>query len=110
MLYGALMLPLQVRGVDWKWGDQDGGDGHAGTVRSFESAEGVVVVWDNGTAANYRCAGAFDLRIFDSSATGKLRYFQPRIVCFSTNKCLLCATEVVYDVKMIGRFGLMFTL
>ena len=33
---------------------QDGGEGHVGTVRNFESAEEVVVVWDGGTAANYR--------------------------------------------------------
>ena len=43
-----------VRGPDWKWGKQDGGEGHVGTVRNFESPEEVVVVWDNGTAANYR--------------------------------------------------------
>jgi len=49
---------------------QDGGEGHVGTVRNFESAEEVVVVWDNGTAANYRCAGAYDLRILDSAPTG----------------------------------------
>ena len=36
----------------------------------FESAEEVVVVWDNGTAANYRCSGAYDLRILDSAPTG----------------------------------------
>ena len=59
-----------VRGPDWKWGKQDGGDGHVGTVRNFESPEEVVVVWDNGTAANYRCAGAYDLRILDSASTG----------------------------------------
>ena len=59
-----------VRGPDWKWGKQDGGEGHVGTVRSFESPDEVVVVWDNGTAANYRCAGAFDLRIYDSSPAG----------------------------------------
>lgn len=59
-----------ARGPDWKWGKQDGGDGHVGTVRNFESPEEVVVVWDNGTAANYRCAGAYDLRILDSAPTG----------------------------------------
>jgi len=39
-------------------------------VRNFESPEEVVVVWDNGTAANYRCAVAYDLRILDSAPTG----------------------------------------
>ena len=52
---------------------QDGGEGHVGTVRNFESSEEVVVVWDNGTAANYRCAGAYDLRVIDSSPTGTQR-------------------------------------
>lgn len=49
---------------------QDGGEGHVGTVRSFESSEEVVIVWDNGTAANYRCSVQFDLRILDSAASG----------------------------------------
>lgn len=62
-----------VRGPDWKWGKQDGGEGHVGTVRSFESPEEVVVVWDNGTAANYRCSGAYDVRILDSAPTGNFR-------------------------------------
>ena len=30
-----------VRGPDWKWGKQDGGEGHVGTVRNFESPEEV---------------------------------------------------------------------
>ncbi|XP_048582357.1 E3 ubiquitin-protein ligase MIB1-like [Nematostella vectensis] len=59
-----------IRGPDWKWGKQDGGEGHLGTVRNFESNQEVVVVWDNGTAANYRCSGVYDLRIYDSSPTG----------------------------------------
>ena len=59
-----------MRGPDWKWGKQDGWEGHLGTVRNFESPEEVVIVWDNGTAANYRCLAAFDLRIVDSAPTG----------------------------------------
>jgi len=59
-----------MRGPDWKWSKQDGGEGHLGTVRNFESPEEVVIVWDNGTAANYRCLAAFDLRIVDSAPTG----------------------------------------
>ena len=59
-----------IRGPDWKWGKQDGGEGHVGTIRNFESPDEVVVVWDNGTAANYRCSDQFDLRIVDTSPTG----------------------------------------
>lgn len=61
-----------VRGPDWKWGKQDGGEGHVGTVRSFESHDEVLVVWDNGTAANYRCASHFDLRVYDNGPAGEL--------------------------------------
>lgn len=63
-----------VRGPDWKWNKQDGGDGHVGTVRSFENGEEVVVLWDNGTAANYRCDSRYcDIRILDSAPAGMLR-------------------------------------
>lgn len=61
-----------VRGPDWKWGKQDGGEGHVGTLRSFESPEEVLVVWDSGTAANYRCGSNFDLRILDNASAGEL--------------------------------------
>jgi len=74
-----------VRGPDWKWGKQDGGEGHIGTVRNFESPEEVVVVWDNGTAANYRCAGAYDLRIIDSAPTGRHQIY---IFRHSTTVCV----------------------
>lgn len=60
-----------VRGPDWNWGKQDGGDGHMGTVRSYENVNEVLVVWDNGTAANYRCGGPFDLRVLDSAPAGQ---------------------------------------
>ena len=60
-----------VRGPDWKWGRQDGGDGHVGVVRSFERPGEVLVVWDNGTAANYRCSPSYDLRILDNGPAGE---------------------------------------
>jgi E3 ubiquitin-protein ligase mind-bomb len=61
-----------VRGPDWQWGRQDGGDGHLGTVRNFESEGEVLILWDNGTAANYRCSAHFDVRILDSAPAGEL--------------------------------------
>ena len=78
-----------IRGPDWKWGKQDGGEGHIGTVRNFESPEEVVVVWDNGTAANYRCAGAYDLRILDSAPTGNtiLTYRSTLIIILKVYLC-----------------------
>jgi len=59
-----------VRGPDWKWDEQDGGDGHMGTVRKYKNSEEVIIVWDKGTVANYRCNDSYDLRILDSGSAG----------------------------------------
>nr|CAG4647724.1 EOG090X02DA [Moina brachiata] len=79
-----------IRGPDWKWGKQDGGEGHVGTVRNFESLEEVVVVWDNGTAANYRCCGAYDLRILDSAPTG---------IKHDGTMCDTCHQQPIYGIR-----------
>lgn len=79
-----------IRGVDWKWGKQDGGEGHVGTVRNFESPEEVVVVWDNGTAANYRCNGAYDLRILDSAPTSSKH---------DGTKCDTCRQYPIFGIR-----------
>ena len=73
-------------------GKQDGGEGHVGTVRNFESPEEVVVVWDNGTAANYRCSGAYDLRILDSAPTG--------IVNFKVHRYIFWEVFFSFDVPI----------
>jgi len=72
------MIQLQgvrvVRGPDWKWGDQDGGEGNTGTVQVDERKSKqkllrprmVFVRWDSsGKKALYRCGpkGSFDLRV-----------------------------------------------
>lgn len=59
-----------VRGQDWKWGVQDGGEGHLGTFRKGKSTNEGVVIWDNGTVANYRCGGDYDIKILDSGPAG----------------------------------------
>jgi E3 ubiquitin-protein ligase mind-bomb len=79
-----------VRGPDWKWNKQDGGEGSCGTVRSFESNEEVVVVWDNGTGANYRCSGAYDLRILDSSPTG---------INHTSTTCVACSQSPIFGIR-----------
>lgn len=89
-----------MRGPDWKWGKQDGGDGHLGTVRNFESSEEVVVVWDNGTAANYRCSGTYDLRIIDSAPTGSVRRTN-----FSVCSCCSCHRHCFDEEGTEGSWG-----
>ena len=63
-----------VRGPNWSWGDQDGGEGHVGTVVEVGQGGGSVVVqWDCGNRCRYRCGeeGKYDLRVFDSAPTGE---------------------------------------
>jgi len=62
-----------VRGPDWDADDQDGGEGHVGTVVDRPAGSRVTVQWDSGTRASYRCGenGKYDLRVLDSGPTGK---------------------------------------
>ena len=72
MAEAALGLRV-VRGPDWEWGDQDGGEGFVGTVAGLEEGGGEVIVqWDMGQRCRYRCGrdNKFDLRILDSGPSG----------------------------------------
>ncbi|KAL3861794.1 hypothetical protein ACJMK2_007813 [Sinanodonta woodiana] len=81
-----------VRGPDWKWGNQDDGDGHLGTVveigkpgSTTSPDKTVVVQWDSGSRTNYRVGyqGAYDLRIFDNASVGVKH---PNIICDTCKK------------------------
>lgn len=71
-----------VRGPDWKWDNQDGGEGGVGTIVSTDTfsdgkaleKQNVLALWDNGECFNYRLGldGNYDLRIVDSAPSGKL--------------------------------------
>ncbi|KAG8434369.1 hypothetical protein GDO86_012666 [Hymenochirus boettgeri] len=76
-----------VRGVDWKWANQDNGEGSVGTVVEIGRQgspttpdKTVVVQWDHGTRTNYRTGfqGAYDLMLYDNAQTG-VRH--PNIIC-----------------------------
>lgn len=74
-----------VRGRDWEWDNQDGGEGCVGTVvqigqddKSPFTAQLVWIQWDCGTKANYRAGfdGKHDLRVFETRNQGEIyRYF-----------------------------------
>uniref|UniRef100_T1JDF9 RING-type E3 ubiquitin transferase n=1 Tax=Strigamia maritima TaxID=126957 RepID=T1JDF9_STRMM len=81
-----------VRGSDWKWGNQDDGEGHVGTVveigkpgSSTSPDKTVVVQWDSGSRTNYRVGyqGAYDLRILDNAPIGVKH---PNIICDACRK------------------------
>ena len=68
-----------IRGPDWEWGDQDGGEGHVGTVVEVgeppvgDGGRAVIVQWDWGERSRYRCGahGKYDLLILDSAPVGE---------------------------------------
>jgi E3 ubiquitin-protein ligase mind-bomb len=76
-----------VRGPDWESGDEDGGEGHVGTVvevpgrtasqqdESDCSRYYVIVQWDYGERFKYRCGmeQKYDLRVLDNAPIG-MRY------------------------------------
>lgn len=73
-LTGAEMAQLMkvgtpvVRGVDWKWGDQDGVPPGEGRVVTELGEDGWVrVTWGNGTTNSYRMGkeGKYDLKLAD---------------------------------------------
>ena len=67
-----------IRGPDWHYGEEDGGEGCAGSVVATknnveENKKNAVVIWDNGNRGEYCCGsdGKYDLRVLESSPTGE---------------------------------------
>ena len=61
-----------VRGPQWEWEDQDGGEGTVGTVVATEEGGDALVEWDCGGRYRYKCSqDRFDLRVFDCAQAGK---------------------------------------
>ena len=68
-----------VRGPDWKWSDQDDGEGHLGTVVTIERGSRTQHIrrswWsaDMGKSADYRAGfdENYDLLIYDNAAAGE---------------------------------------
>ncbi|PIC33910.1 hypothetical protein B9Z55_013719 [Caenorhabditis nigoni] len=65
-----------VRGKDWRWEDQDGGEGKMGRIISPPESGWVDVAWENGYSNSYRYGanGNFDIERVSSSGH---RYSSP---------------------------------
>ncbi|XP_061691868.1 E3 ubiquitin-protein ligase MIB2 isoform X1 [Syngnathoides biaculeatus] len=90
---GSMEVGMRVvRGLDWKWGNQDDGEGHVGTVveigrqgSTTTPDKTVVVQWDSGTRTNYRTGyqSTYDLLLYDNAQIGVRHY---NIICDSCKK------------------------
>ncbi|KAM9505804.1 E3 ubiquitin-protein ligase MIB2-like isoform 5-T6 [Salvelinus alpinus] len=90
---GSMEVGMRVvRGLDWKWGNQDDSEGHVGTVveigrqgSTTTPDKTVVVQWDSGTRTNYRTGyqGSHDLLLYDNAQIG-VRH--SNIICDSCKK------------------------
>ena len=73
-----------------------------GTVRNFESEDEVVVVWDTGTAANYRCSGVpgtLDVRMVDTGPAG---------VRHVGVTCQSCRQQPIFGIRLVTIFRYFF--
>ncbi|CAL1541885.1 unnamed protein product [Lymnaea stagnalis] len=87
-----------VRGPDWKWADQDKGEGHVGTVVKISGQEGtnlpenhVSVMWDTGGKKRYKTGheNTFDLYVFDNAQCG----------VFHRSPCHECNSEIIKGIR-----------
>merc|ERR1719319_1873155 len=67
-----------VRGLDWKWRDQDGAQGAEGTVTGELHNGWIDVTWDHGGSNSYRMGaeGKFDLKLASGGEEGGSRGFR----------------------------------
>ncbi|XP_063965587.1 E3 ubiquitin-protein ligase MIB2-like isoform X3 [Lytechinus pictus] len=88
-----------VRSSEWSWRDQDGGEGHLGTVVKMTDQEPVAslhgwskVRWDTGRCNKYQVGtgGTYDLLLFDSAPAGVVH---PKITCSN------CTVDSIHGIR-----------
>lgn len=70
-----------VRGPNWSWGNEDGGEGFAGILREINFANNTAIVqWDNGNQIQCRVgfSDKYDLRIIDNAQIG---IYHKSVIC-----------------------------
>ncbi len=102
-----------VRGPDWESGDQDGGEGHVGTVVEVTSETAsqdhhdcldryVVVQWDHGKRFSYRCGveGKYDLRVLDNAPVG-MGTDLTIVVLYMTGSCRERLATILHNLMSV---------
>ncbi|XP_033763370.1 E3 ubiquitin-protein ligase MIB2-like [Pecten maximus] len=81
-----------VRGPEWNLGNEDGGDGHLGTVVEDHGDNSVTVVWDMGSRTTCRAGkdNKCDLRVLDNAPTG---------IRFGSSTCSECKVDGIFGMK-----------
>ncbi|CAC5420225.1 MIB [Mytilus coruscus] len=76
-----------VRGLDWKYGDHDGGMGTLGTVLDLSTERTVVVIWDSKNVGLYRFGfkGLFEVKLCDD-LSNSMPYEQTKKSVYSEQK------------------------
>jgi E3 ubiquitin-protein ligase mind-bomb len=98
-----------VREPDWRWGKQDGGEGHVGTVVKFESADECVVIWDNGNEANYSCSIFYDIYTLDASMCDIVHEGVRCAYCYKTSirgirwQCIDCLKYDALNINLCSK-------
>ncbi|KAL8587340.1 hypothetical protein ACOMHN_045587 [Nucella lapillus] len=69
-----------IRGPDWNLDDNDGGEGHVGTVEEIKDDDTAKITWDGGHLTECRASKdrGYDLRVLDNATVG-IRH--PHILC-----------------------------
>eukprot|EP00794_Sanderia_malayensis_P014661 gene14661-16187_t len=86
-----------VRGPNWKYGNQDGGDGNVGTITSITDGK-LVVQWDtSGDRRKYTFEG--ELRVFDTATVEWLLPIMPQRLSLQSTSNAGAVEAMVHPVS-----------
>ena|SRR6218665_2076053 len=97
-----------VRGPGWKWQNEDGGEGHVGTVvevirtvNNNKWEKTVVIQWDSGSRTSYRLGhrNECELLVWDRSPTGWLLFKVFNTSQLSPKQVKMCVLSHIHETR-----------
>nr|KAG5688878.1 hypothetical protein BaRGS_016446 [Batillaria attramentaria] len=90
-----------IRGPDWNLDDEDGGEGHVGTVVETGTDGKVNIVWDGGEVSICRSQGqgGHDLRVLDNATVGIVGIRWKCAECVDYDLCSMCYFSDHHDTN-----------